>query len=48
MTAERLGWLLAVVCCIGLPLLSEEPELALAGGAVVEGEKKQPSAVVQC
>ena len=32
---ERIGWLLAVVCCVGLPLLSDEPALALVGGGAL-------------
>ena len=32
---ERLGWLLAGVCCVGLPLFSDEPALALAGGGAL-------------
>lgn len=30
--AEYLGWLLAIVICVGLPSLTDEPALALVGG----------------
>jgi len=37
MAAQHLGWLLAVLICVGLPLLTDEPGLALpgAGGLAV-------------
>ena len=34
-TSERIAWLLALLLCVGLPLLSTEPELALAGGGAL-------------
>ena len=34
-TSERIAWALAVVCCVGLPLFSTEPALALAGGGAL-------------
>ena len=34
-TSERIGWLLAIGCCVILPLFSDEPALALAGGGAL-------------
>lgn len=43
MTSERPGSLLAIMLCVGLPLLTDEPGLAAttagAGSAGVEGER---------
>lgn len=33
--AEKISWALAAVICIGLPLLTDEPGLALAGAAAL-------------
>ena len=34
-TPERVSWLLAIVGCVGLPLFSDEPALALAGAGAL-------------